>query len=377
MKNKWLYLLLLSVPVIQLHAQPRSTKPSLLDLPNEVKIGIFTKVIAKSRRNIPPLLQVHSTFPALLHTSFTEIPYIAEILAHKNHWILPIADTALANQEPTHLSKLLEFEASLLNTLLTDKEQALVSSIDWKKHALATLLATSATHEALREIAVEAAMDATKTVSKEVTDDHSNYRETWQIAQDSVTTTYLTARMDAACRAAKAAARSAARCPARTAIQYRTYSAARFDDYSATYNAAYNLATTTLKEAITEAVVAAAAGQQDGDKMGKIAYRAAETITWIKILDPEQKTFAKAYEVAYQRLFESELSPNTTQWFNSTEKLEDKISQYFGKSSLLGQGRGTEVSAEEYAHRYTWVKPLIEHLKRIAAKAWELEAQGL
>ncbi|MDD9951704.1 MAG: hypothetical protein OXT67_09085 [Zetaproteobacteria bacterium] len=320
------------------------------DLPNDLKIGIFAKVIRKHRKSLPSLRQVHSQWPALVEASLKEVPYIAEVLTHKHDWTQLAATAALNSQEPEHLQHLIHFEASLFSTLLAHKEKALIHATDWKTHGLAAFFAMNALWysalQASEDAGVDAARDATQGIEK-----YHAYRaaraviiqSAWRAAQSAVNATDLIENYNAS--------------------KHQAWLAAYDFNHPVASNQAYRIAHNMVKD------------HDSSDNIGKIAYRIAETNAWIVFLDPEKQVLNKAYETAYHHLTENQLPLDAHSWFDSPQDFENNVEKYFGKESSLGKQEEELVSAQEYQLRYQFVAPLLKHLRRIGTQIWQLESQ--
>ncbi|MDD9951705.1 MAG: hypothetical protein OXT67_09090 [Zetaproteobacteria bacterium] len=334
MKHKFLSLLLLCLQSTQLHAGPKTgpkttqtDKLRLTDLPKELKIGIFAKAIAKSRKNALPLLQLNSQYLPLVQESLQEVPYISKVLQQKKAWLEQAIVASVHGHELKHLQQLIDFEDSLLTRLLTEKEKSLVTTVDWTRHGLATLLAVSVNWET----ACDAAQDASYQAAGE-----SAYHTAWKAAR------YV----------AKNAIKNA------TGYQLAYYPVKDAIGH-ATYHAAYHAAWTDMQALHT----------------GTTHYHIAETSSWIVFLDPERQALEQAYHAAYTHPTLLEWEPANEDWFACVQSLEANIAKHFGKSSILGARGPTPMSDEIYQYRYQFVKPLVEHLRRIGTKVWALQNQ--
>lgn len=262
--------------------------------------------------------------------------YKHRILPNIEKWIAAAVRAGQENTEPPHLQEVLLFINQQQAKVFKDKQRFLVTIADWKRHGHsigATILANwGSAIELARSIATEFA---------ESTGGHVSKCQAWSAAWDST----WPAAHHALAFMIWYATRDAAKCALDNLMKGKEESIIR----SAVYKALQNLQS------------------EDPVLIGRVAFRVAETMSWVLLAKLQHQCLHKAYDAAYSKLLQHGES-DPLKWFDSTTCIEQKMVAYFGYGSRLAKKNNFTISEAQYLLRYQYLSFYRQELSHINAQ---------
>lgn len=208
----------------------------------------------------------------------------------RDSWMKSAITAGINDQQPEHLSEILDFESLLFAEFLNTKEKKLKeSSKEWQKHTLATLLSFQAITQATRVgigFLYNSVMQGS--LEKSLHDDFEDHPPV-----KDVPIPYLEESTQLFLKVSNAIEE----------VIHKKGVSSGMDTWTDFIESELLVEEPMV---VGQEVVKLAVNHEDRLKMRRIAYRVVETHVWATILDPSRGAFEKAYELAYLRLDKAE-----------------------------------------------------------------------
>ncbi len=199
----------------------------------------------------------------------TEKIYDQILQQNHNSWIKAAVTAATKNCEPEHLLEILDLEDILLSQFLAKKEEVLRTPDDWKKHTIATFLS----FYSMRKTALNAA---------------------WNASRDTGGKAASNAAKEAAMHQAKNVLGETAWNISKEILLNQSWAGNTENAINEAWNRARNMSLSITDQAAFKNTSCEII-------RGRLAYRVAETESWISVLNPKREVFEKAYQAAYEQ----------------------------------------------------------------------------
>ncbi|MDD9950806.1 MAG: hypothetical protein OXT67_04495 [Zetaproteobacteria bacterium] len=303
-------------------------------LPEELRDEILWRAMREDVHNAPQVALVNRRAYQLFDENREILdPYRYSLLPKKEEWIDQAVTAAREGREPEHLEQFLQFEDQQLAQLLRRKQASLVTVQDWQRHGASLIAARAAFKSAL-------------------------WRTTWDVARHRA----WRASWDEAWKLAQSADWDASRpearelhwevdqtlpwCMAQASVSLDAKPLAKKEALAAVLNVF-----TTLE--LPEPAV-----------RGRVAYRVAETVAWLTMLDPQLGVLERAYDVAYTHLAHSG-TVDPSGWFDPEGDLGALVQRHFGRFTAFAEQDGEWLSEQAYERRYRFVASYLNALRQI------------
>ncbi|MDD9952269.1 MAG: hypothetical protein OXT67_11965 [Zetaproteobacteria bacterium] len=274
---------------------------------------------------------------------------------NQQRWVKSALQAAEQRQESEHLVEIAVVEEELFRAVLKAREAQLTTPEAWKRHAVAMLLTYSGIREAILDamlhstghVISNALPGADGDVGGEYEDDSDGEWEVvtpLDIALDAAGGVALRAVLNVAWSAVIQVAGNI------LVLEEELLGAVR----QVAVNAAKNAIGQVPQDTATNRVNP----YMDADKIGKVAYRVAETSVWLACLDVDKQLLHKVYAAVDASLGQHfELQ----HWFGSKDHFHQQINLHL---------------ADRIQNRRAWelLQPLVQYLHRVGDKIFTQES---
>ncbi|MDD9950078.1 MAG: hypothetical protein OXT67_00790 [Zetaproteobacteria bacterium] len=318
----------------------------MCQLPEEIAEQIWLEVMQSAPQQAESLASTCASAQKVFARHALLInPYQYVLLPRKQVFFEQVVLAAHHNQVPLHLEELAQAEQQQWQLFLRQRERDLRTVEDWQRHAARLVSTWHSTWELYidhaRYVARDAALDAR--------------------FFDSLSTSVYYVEDQAWWCAPEVAVQRALRQVTFDVVGYAT--CARHVDQELSSRG-------PLKQWL-QAWVQTFPVDTDSGVMGRMVFRAAQTLFWLQLLDPQKQVLAQTYA---QVELDRERSPGAWRaWFATPQHLHDKLEHFFGPHSLLAAPRADghaeqPVSAAVLSQRQRCVAFYVQHLWRIQKK---------